>query len=57
MSQISRWLITSVAASLPINALWAADYPNKPIRMLVGFPAGGSTDVLSRQIEIGRAHV
>ncbi len=28
----------------------AAAYPNKPIRLLVGFPPGGSTDVLSRQV-------
>jgi tripartite-type tricarboxylate transporter receptor subunit TctC len=28
----------------------AADFPTRPIRMLVGFPAGGSTDVLARQI-------
>ena len=27
-----------------------APYPTKPIRVLVGFPAGGSTDVLTRQI-------
>ncbi|MEI6468517.1 MAG: tripartite tricarboxylate transporter substrate binding protein [Betaproteobacteria bacterium] len=25
-----------------------ADYPNKPIRMIVGFPAGGSTDIVGR---------
>ncbi|MBM3342121.1 MAG: tripartite tricarboxylate transporter substrate binding protein [Betaproteobacteria bacterium] len=31
----------------------AADYPSKPIRMLVGFTAGGSTDILSRQIAQG----
>lgn len=31
----------------------AADYPTKPIRLLVGFPAGGSTDILSRQIAQG----
>jgi tripartite-type tricarboxylate transporter receptor subunit TctC len=28
------------------------DFPTKPIRVLVGFPAGGSTDVLTRQIGI-----
>ena len=26
----------------------AQDYPNKPIRWLIGFPAGGATDVLGR---------
>jgi len=34
----------------PIAAASANTFPNKPIRMLVGFPAGGSTDVLSRQV-------
>lgn len=28
------------------------DYPTKPVRVLVGFPAGGSTDVLTRQIGV-----
>lgn len=28
----------------------AAEFPTKPIRLLVGFSAGGSTDVLSRQV-------
>jgi len=34
----------------PVTAALAAEFPNKPVRMLVGFPAGGSTDVLSRQV-------
>ena len=28
----------------------AADYPNKPVRMIVGFPPGGGTDVVARII-------
>ncbi len=36
-------------ASLPLPSI-AVEFPSKPIRMLVGFPAGGSTDLLSRQI-------
>ena len=29
-----------------------SDYPNKPIRMVVGFAAGGISDVLGRAIAI-----
>lgn len=49
----SALAITAIGA--PVNA--ADDYPNKPIRMLVGFPAGGTTDVSARIIakEIGDA--
>lgn len=27
-----------------------SDYPNKPIRMIVGFPPGGSTDIIGRVV-------
>lgn len=45
MACVTTFAAMSIAA--------AADYPTKPIRMLVGFPAGGSTDILSRQIAQG----
>ncbi|MGZ5177045.1 MAG: Bug family tripartite tricarboxylate transporter substrate binding protein [Burkholderiales bacterium] len=36
-------------AILPVHAM-AQTYPTKPIRMVVGFPAGGPTDIVSRTI-------
>ena len=36
------------AACLP--ALAQADYPNKPVKVLTGFPAGQATDVLGRAV-------
>jgi tripartite-type tricarboxylate transporter receptor subunit TctC len=29
---------------------WAADYPTRPPRIIVGYPAGGSTDIMARLI-------
>jgi tripartite-type tricarboxylate transporter receptor subunit TctC len=42
----SLWLICWVA-TLPVGA---QTYPTKPLRLLVPFPAGGGTDILSRAL-------
>jgi tripartite-type tricarboxylate transporter receptor subunit TctC len=39
-----------VVAGLPVNAQPAADYPSRPIRLLVGYAAGGPTDAIARVI-------
>jgi len=35
---------------LPLSASAQSNYPNKPIRFIVGFAAGGSTDVIARML-------
>ena len=42
-------LLALVAALIALPAI-AQDYPGKPIRMVVGFPPGGGTDVVARII-------
>ena len=42
-------LLLLLAALIVLPAL-AQDYPGKPIRMVVGFPPGGGTDVVARII-------
>jgi len=37
---------------LPLSSLAQADYPNKPIKIVVPFPAGGTSDVLARLLGV-----
>jgi len=50
---------STVMAALPLGAVaqGAADYPNKPIELIVPFGAGGGTDVLARVVaEAAKKH-
>ncbi|HSV44474.1 MAG TPA: tripartite tricarboxylate transporter substrate binding protein [Ramlibacter sp.] len=46
-----------LAAALPLAAWAQADYPSKPVKIIVPFPAGGTSDVMGRLIaeELGKA--
>jgi tripartite-type tricarboxylate transporter receptor subunit TctC len=56
MQRLAAWAIACVALA-SIVLVWVAssaraddDYPNHPVRWLVGYPPGGSTDIVSRLI-------
>jgi tripartite-type tricarboxylate transporter receptor subunit TctC len=44
--------LTAGAATLPVvsHGAFAADYPTRPVKIIVGFPAGGAVDVVARLI-------
>src|SRR5437016_9528778 len=37
-----------VAISMLSSGVRADDYPNRPVKWIVGYPAGGTTDILAR---------
>ena len=47
MYRLIALVCVSLSAALSAPAL-AQDYPNRPVRWVVGYPAGGTTDILAR---------
>lgn len=48
--RLKRLLCTTALLILGIGSAIAQSYPNKPIRFLVGFPAGSSNDMVARVV-------
>lgn len=55
---MKRWLFALVAAVATVTAFSAAaqDYPNRPVRIVVPYPAGGIADKIAREVaqELGK---
>lgn len=45
---ISLGAIAAFGLALPLAATAQADFPNKPVKIIVPFPAGGTSDVMGR---------
>jgi tripartite-type tricarboxylate transporter receptor subunit TctC len=52
MTGFNRWFAVALALLMSAMAVTvanaAADYPNRPVRLIVGFPAGSAADVTAR---------
>ena len=46
----ARSVALSLLAALLVPASAASDYPSRPVRWIVGYPAGGTTDIVARLI-------
>src|SRR5215207_2667290 len=46
----ARTLLAALTLSLVPVAATAQDFPNKPIRLIVPFPAGGPNDIIARVV-------
>ncbi len=51
LTRLAALVAFSLAVPLaPLAALAQSDYPNKPVKLIVPFPAGGTSDVMGRMI-------
>src|SRR4029079_9629996 len=63
LRRMSKVALAAVAIVLAMHGQSRADYPEKPVRLLLPFPAGGAVDFVSRLVsarmaeELGRPFV
>jgi tripartite-type tricarboxylate transporter receptor subunit TctC len=50
MTRTIRRVLFGVIASVAMGAAWGQGYPNKPIKIIVPYPAGGTSDILARAV-------
>jgi tripartite-type tricarboxylate transporter receptor subunit TctC len=48
--RVSGLVLCAVALAFAINGARAQDYPDKPVRFIVGFSPGGGSDILARLV-------
>ncbi len=49
--KLLKKLSTILALSLAVGSAAAADFPDRPLRMVIPYPAGGTSDILGRMLQ------